>query len=84
MFSIEEAKSVHMYATYNIPVGVRREWGSEAIIRELEAEATAVHHARMGKLRNAVMELYQRIMGSVPKSAPNPRIDSDAALGSGN
>ena len=80
MFSIEEAKYAHPRVTDSIPVGLRREWGSETIIRELEAEATAAHHARMGKLRNAVMELYQRIMGSVPKSAPKQLTDSEAVL----
>ena len=84
MFSIEEAKYAHTHATHSIPVGARREWGSEAIIQELEAEAVAVHHARMGKLRNAVMKFYQRIMGSVPKSAPKQQVDSEAALGTGN
>ena len=84
MFSIAEAKYAHTHAIYNIPVGVRREWGSVAIIQELETEAVAVHHARIGKLQAAVMKLYPRIMGSLRKSAPTQQVDSEAALGTGN
>lgn len=80
MFSIEEAKHAHTHATYYLPVGVRREWGSETIIRELEAEATAAHHARMSKLRNAAMGLYKRITGSTPKSVREQQEVSGAAL----
>ncbi|MEQ1717098.1 MAG: hypothetical protein ABL907_14110 [Hyphomicrobium sp.] len=80
MFSIEEAKYAQPRAFDNIPVGVRHEWGSETIVRELEAEATAVHHARMGKLRNAAMKLFQRITDSVLKSGSKPKMGSVLAL----
>lgn len=80
MYSIAEAKYARTQATSNIPVGVCREWGSETIVRELEAEATAAHYARMGKLQNAVTKLYQRIIGSAPKSAPMQQVVPDAAL----
>lgn len=80
MFSIEEAKYAHPRATYHIPAGVRHEWGSETIARELDAEATAVHHARVGKLKNAVTGLYQRIMGNAAKSAPEQQVGPDAAI----
>lgn len=80
MFSIEEAKSAHKHATYHLPVGVEREWGRETIIRELEAEASAVHHAQVGKVKNALIGLYQRIMGDEAKSAPEQQVGPDAAL----
>ena len=80
MFSIEEAKYAHPRATYHIPAGVRHEWGSETIAWVLDAEATAVNHARVGKLKNAVTGLYQRIMGNAPKSAPEQQVGPDAAL----
>ena len=84
MFSIEEAKSAHTHATYNIPAGVRREWGSEAIIRELEAEATAVHHARMGKLRNAVMDSTSESWAVCRNPHPSHKSDPEAALRTGD
>ena len=84
MLSIEEAKYAHTHVTYKIPAGVRLEWGSEAIIRELEAEVAAAHQVRIGKLRSAMIVLYQRIVGGVPKTAPKQLTDPVAALRTGD
>lgn len=80
MFSIEEAKYAHPCATHHIPAGVRHEWGAETIARELDADATAVNRARVGKLKNALTGLYQRIVSNALKSAPAQPAGPDAAL----
>jgi hypothetical protein len=84
MFSIEEARAAHTQASYNVPFAIRRDCGSESIIRELEAEAIAVHRARMGKLRKAMMELYRRAMGHRSERETEQPAARNAALGVGN
>jgi hypothetical protein len=84
MFSIEEARSAHTHATYNIAAGVRREYGTESIIRELEIAATQARTSRRDVLRQALRKLYQLVTGRNPQAVSRPQIATDAALGVGN
>ena len=64
MLSIDVAGFAHKHATYDIPAGARREFGSEAIIRELEIETAARRKAMMNKLSKLSLRLRRCLIGS--------------------
>jgi hypothetical protein len=67
MLSIAEAGFAHKHATYDIPAGARLEFGSEAIMRELEIEAAARRKARLSKLSKFSLLLWCCLIGSTGK-----------------
>jgi hypothetical protein len=84
MFSIEEARSAHAHATYNIAAGARREYGTESIIRDLEMADAQARVARRDMLVKAVMALYSRLTGRNRRAISGQQAAPDVALGLGN
>jgi hypothetical protein len=84
MCSIAEARFAHAHATYEIPVGARREFGSEAIIWYLEIEAAARRKARMNKLKQTSARLWRHLIGPAGRVTITPARDVDTAVGLSN
>jgi hypothetical protein len=84
MCSIAEARFAHTHSTYEIPVGARREFGSEAIIWHLEIEADARRKARMNKLKQTAMRLWRHLIGPAGRVKITPVRGVDTAVGLSN
>ena len=84
MCSIAEARFAHTHSTYEIPVGARREFGSEAIVWHLEIEAAARRKARMNEFRQTLARLWRHLIGPAGRVKITPVRDVDTAVGLSN